>query len=278
MLRRNRSHCVGLYSFPSVLTQLPREGAIRSNTHSTQPYFRYTDGYSEPLPRQAAESPLRKRQHAQPRAGRPAVQEAPRAPHGRPGGVRPRPRSAAPSRTGRPGASRPAAGTQPTAPPRPRSRHSRPGARALRAGPARLPLASRWPPVGRSLSCRPPARPETPPRRQRPTRSVAHSEGNPGGAQREAARLGSARRGRIPRAQRRRREELRRPRQSAPWAGRGGTGLGPPGRYAERRPRAVPGTAPPECSAPPRLWKGRGCRGSRSLPCGAFLPWAPSSS
>lgn len=179
---------------------------------------------------------------------------------------------------GRPGASRPAAGTQPTAPPRPRSRHSRPGARALRAGPARLPLASRSPPVGRSLSCRPPARPETPPRRQRPTRSVAHSEGNPGGAQREAARLGSARRGRIPRAQRRRREELRRPRQSAPWAGRGGTGLGPPGRYAERRPRAVPGTAPPECSAPPRLWKGRGCRGSRSLPCGAFLPWAPSSS
>lgn len=133
-------------------------------------------------------------------------------------------------------------------------------------------LASRSPPVGRSLSCRPPARPETPPRRQRPTRSVAHSEGNPGGAQREAARLGSARRGRIPRAQRRRREELRRPRQSAPWAGRGGTGLGPPGRYAERRPRAVPGTAPPECSAPPRLWKGRGCRGSRSLPCGAFLP------
>lgn len=191
MLRRNRSHCVGLYSFPSVLTQLPREGAIRSNTHSTQPYFRYTDGYSEPLPRQAAESPLRKRQHAQPRAGRPAVQEAPRAPHGRPGGVRPRPRSAAPSRTGRPGASRPAAGTQPTAPPRPRSRHSRPGARALRAGPARLPLASRWPLALLPPTC-PPRDPAAPPEAY-PERGPQRRESRRRAARSRQARLGAAR-------------------------------------------------------------------------------------
>ncbi|XP_075357787.1 uncharacterized protein LOC142409915 [Mycteria americana] len=114
---------------------------------------------------------------------------------------------------------------------------------------AHLPAPARGAEPSRAAS--PPPVP-APPRREKPTRSgagraPAGRRGRPGGGLRGAARLGSARRGAAgsPCAQPRRREGPRRPRQSAPGAGRGGTGPGPPGRAA------APPAAPAPCQAPP---------------------------
>ncbi|XP_030308367.1 basic salivary proline-rich protein 2-like [Calypte anna] len=114
---------------------------------------------------------------------------------------------------------------------------------------AHLPASTRGPAPSRAEPRRPPTpRVPAPPSPEKPTRSgagrsPAGRRGRPGGELLRAARLGSARPD-PPCAEPRRREGPRRPLQSAPGAGRSGTGPGPPGRAEE------PPTAPAPCQAP----------------------------
>lgn len=227
---------LGLLSFPSVLTQLPRERAIRSNTRSPQPYFGWICGYSEALLRLVAGKPAQEAAGGR-AAGRPAVQEAPRAPHERPGGVRPRPRSTArpPARLsvtagkarseqarGRDAANRPSTAPAAAMADRERGRCAR-GLLAACSPPAHLPARS------------PP--PRDPPRRQRPTRSTGTGEGIP--AARSAEPPGWARRGAagspLSRA-----AAAGGAAEAAPIRARGGAGRDGPGPAGEVR-----GTPPP---------------------------------
>lgn len=185
------------------------------------------------------ESPLRKRQEAEPRAGRPF--RRPREPltsgpevSGPGPAARPGLRPASPSQPGRPGASRPAAGTQPTAPPRPPQPPWPTGSAGAARGACSLP--ARRPPTCPPAPARSPP-PRDPPRRQRPTRSAGTGEGIP--AARSAEPPGWARRGAagspLSRA-----AAAGGAAEAAPIRARGGAGRDGPGPAGEVR-----GTPPP---------------------------------